>query len=113
MLNGARLAAEFVAKPDVKQFLTVEQAMRVVHLVGIHDDLHVLKDIDEIILMEADTLGAIDTARVKPSFNLEGRMKYLEAMKIKRATRFQTELGKKLLSELIPQFETYRDERDR
>lgn len=78
MVNGARLAEEFLSKPEVKDFYTEAQKARVIHLVGVHDKIEELKDDDEIALMEADTLGAIDISKVATTFNKESAMKYIE-----------------------------------
>lgn len=64
MANGAKLAELFLEKPEIKTFYTKEQTERIIHLVSVHDLVEELKDDDEIALMEADTLGAIDIDRV-------------------------------------------------
>lgn len=68
---GARVARRFVDREEVAKILNNAQQDRVVHLVWVHDRLEELKDLDEIILMEADTLGSIDVRRVKPTFDQE------------------------------------------
>ena len=106
---GARVARRFVDREEVAKILNNAQQDRVVHLVWVHDRLEELKDLDEIILMEADTLGSIDVRRVKPTFDQEGRKKYLDGLHRRRKPIFKTDLGKELLQKLIPKFENYRD----
>ena len=105
MIVGAEMARKFVDGEEVAEMLTQRQRDRVVHLVLVHDRVEELGDLDEIILMEADTLGAIDVRRVKPTFDKEGRARYVEIdLNTRRGPRFRTSLGRKLLAELIPKF---------
>lgn len=113
MIAGAQMAKNFVDRSEIQAILSQEQRDRIVHLVSIHDKLEELTDLDEIILMEADTLGAIDVSRVKPSYDLPNREKYIAGdLSQRRIPRFQTEKGKSLLTDLLPKFIAYRDERD-
>jgi hypothetical protein len=107
MINGALMAQEFLTRPDIASFYTPEQIARVVHLVGIHDKISELTDLDELVLMEADTLGANDLTRVHPTYNREDGLRYIEATKRKRVARFTTDLGKQYLAALLPQTEAY------
>jgi putative nucleotidyltransferase with HDIG domain len=105
MIVGAEMAREFVDGEEVMGILTPGQRDRVVHLVSVHDRVEALEDLDEIILMEADTLGAIDVRMVRPTFDKEGRARYVEIdLNTRRGPRFRTSLGKELLAELIPKF---------
>ena len=99
---GARLADEFLRRPGVAEFYTQEQRQRVVHLVRVHDLLEQLAALDEIVLMEADTLGALDVRRVRPTFDYESGLRHLEEVRTRRAPRFQTALGKRYLEEVLP-----------
>lgn len=107
MVQGARLAKVFLTRPDVLDYYTPAQRRRIMHLVGVHDKMEQLKDLDEIILMEADTLGAIDHVKVTPTFNYESAMKYIEQMTSRRASRFRTPLGKSYLNELLSSFRQF------
>ncbi|MFA6005378.1 MAG: hypothetical protein WC775_02730 [Patescibacteria group bacterium] len=51
------------------QFVNSQQINETAHLVWIHDKVDSLKGVDEISIMEADTLGMIDVDRVKPTFS--------------------------------------------
>jgi len=105
--RSAGLARIFVNQKDVASCLNGEQKKRIVHLVKTHDKIEDLKDLDEFILMEADTLAQIDLNRVKPSFDYEGGINYIKNLKKYRAPYFQTELGKEILSQLLPPFEEH------
>jgi len=106
MIVGAEMAREFVDGEEVMGILTPRQRDRVVELVSVHDRVEELDDdLDKRILMEADTLGAIDVRRVRPTFDKEGRARYVEIdLNTRRGPRFRTSLGKELLAELIPKF---------
>lgn len=107
MIKGADMAREFLERDEVVRRYTADQRERIIHLVGVHDKLDQLRELDEIILMEADTLGAIDIARVKPTFDGAGAEKYIAKLKAKRLPLFRTDLGKDLAEELVPIFEAY------
>ena len=66
---------------DLGDVYTVEQIERVVYLVSVHDRLDLFDDNtsdDVIALVEADTLGALDADRVKPTFSRENNEEYIE-----------------------------------
>lgn len=108
MVNGARMAEDFLNRPEIQPFYTPEQRERVVHLVSVHDKIEELREIDEIALMEADTLGAIDVARVKPTFDKVNVRKYIENdLTLRRYGRFLTTTGVNLFNQLFPKFEAY------
>ncbi len=107
MIVGARLASEFLSQRDIGKYYTEEEAGRIVHLVRVHDKVDLLTSLDEIALMEADTLGAIDISRVTPTFDYEGGMKYIEGLFKKRLPRFRTSTGKKEFDRLIKPFREY------
>jgi putative nucleotidyltransferase with HDIG domain len=110
MVIGAERAREFLDRPDVSGVITPAQADRVVHLVSVHDKVSSLSAPDEIALMEADTLGAIDVEYVTPTFDYAGAMRYLEgSIHGKREPRFQSELAKRYLAELIEKYTRYYD----
>jgi hypothetical protein len=88
-------------------FLTDSQKERAIHLVKVHDQLKNLKDIDELVLMEADTLGGLDTSFVKPAFDKESNIKYMSGVKKFRFPLFFTEFGKKEYAVLVKMREDY------
>jgi putative nucleotidyltransferase with HDIG domain len=108
MVNGEKMAREFLAQPHIKSFYKKEQIERIVHLVSVHDKIDELKDKDEIALMEADTLGALDASRVTPTFNRKDAAKYInEDVLGRRFPKFQTQLGIRLFQEVLPRFMSY------
>lgn len=90
-------------------FLTMDQKARVVEIVGKHDRLDALKEVDELIFMEADTLGALDTRFVTPTFDKESNEKYMNGPLQKRLSLFITDFGKSEAQRLIKQREAYYD----
>lgn len=106
MINGAKKIQGLMTRPEFN-FLSQQQKDRVIHLVGIHDKLSELKDVDELVLMEADTLGAMDTTLVKPSFNYEDGHRWMENTRKNRMSRFITDYSKKEAEKLMGQFEEY------
>lgn len=110
MANGERLTRTFFQKSWIETFYTNEQILRIIHLVSVHDYIDKLRDDDEIALMEADTLGAIDIERVTTTFNKDDAMKYVEKELVgRRFPKFKTEFGirryQELLLKFIAQFE--------
>lgn len=88
-------------------FLSENQKQRIVHLVQRHDMLPILKDDDELILMEADTLGGLDVTKVKPTFDKESNDKYMKGVKTKRYPMFITDYSKKQFEKLYKLREVY------
>jgi HD superfamily phosphodiesterase len=108
MEKGAEFARAFLDKPEIDTFYTQTQKDRIIHLIRIHDKLEQLKDLDEIILMEADTLGQIDVEHVPPTFDYDNAMSwYTSTVEKKRAPKFRTQLGKEKLNILLPKFLDY------
>lgn len=108
MVEGAKMAAEFLNRPEIQGFYTPQQRERIVHLVRIHDKLEAQREVDEFALMEADTLGAIDITRVKPTFDKEDARKYIvKDLTLRRYGKFVTMTGVNLFNELLPKFEAY------
>lgn len=85
MLVGAE-RIERLLKSKFAESLSKEQIARVKHLVYVHDRLSGIKDEDEVALVEADTLGALDVNRVKPTFTKADNEIYLkeQVMKLRR-----------------------------
>jgi len=82
-------------------FLSTDQKQRCVHLVAVHDKLDKLKEIDELILMEADTLGALDVNLVKPTYDKVSNSKYIDGVRKKRIPKFITDYSKIIVNKLI------------
>jgi hypothetical protein len=94
-------------KDDFFVFLTDQQKERIMHLVGIHDRLKLLKDVDELVLMEADTLGGLDTDKIKPTVDNKSNEKFLRGVKELRMPLFITDYGKQKVKELIEKRKDY------
>ena len=100
MERGAELIKEFLESELTNQ-ITKDQKDRIIHLVRVHDKLDELKDEDELVLMEADTLGGLDIDFVKPTFDKESNTRYIESVRSKRIPKFITPEAKDLVVELI------------
>ncbi|MFA5828472.1 MAG: HD domain-containing protein [Candidatus Shapirobacteria bacterium] len=108
MTNGAKLARAFFQMSEITPLYTTEQIEEIIHLVEVHDNLEVVgKSREETVLVEADTLGAIDLQRLSPTFKKEDGLKYIDGLKKKRIPKFKTDLGKQFLSKLLPAFIEY------
>lgn len=75
-------------------FLTDTQKTRAVHLVEVHDTLDIISTSDERVLVEADTLAALDVTRVTPQFNKESNTRWMENVRNKRYPLFLTDYSK-------------------
>jgi hypothetical protein len=93
-------------------FLTLQQKQRAVHLVRVHDRLKSLEAMDELVLMEADTLGGLDVERVRPGFDEDSNRRWMQITKQKRMSRFVTEYAKEVGERLFGEREEYYRRRD-
>lgn len=108
MVIGEQRAREFLGRGDVKGFYTDIQKYAIIHLVSVHDQLEKLNHVNELVFMEADTLGQIDIGRVTPTFDREQVEKYiLRDLKERRWPKFISQTGKQLYKELYPKFLNY------
>jgi HD superfamily phosphodiesterase len=80
---------------------TVKQKEHAVHLVAVHDKKFELKDVDELVLMEADMLSSLDITAGKPVYDTESNKKFMEAMLTTRIPKFITEFSKTEAKKLI------------
>jgi len=106
--NAKKLHMELGAKKikkllndDFFSFLSDKQKIRCIHLVAVHDKKFEIKDIDELILMEADMLSALEISEGKPSFDSESNKKFMEEMFTTRIPKFITEFSKNEAKRLI------------
>lgn len=88
-------------KNDFFSFLTDEQKERCVHLVAVHDKKYEIKDIDELILMEADMLSGLQISPGKPVYDARSNAKLMEAMLTTRIPKFITAFSKREAKRLI------------
>lgn len=101
---GAREAEKIIRK--IGGF-SPEEIKQIVHLVRFHDHLDSIDSHDRQLVMEADSLAAINWERIKPTFNREDTIKYLQHFKETRPGKFRTETGKNLLKKLLKKAEEY------
>lgn len=100
MLRGAEMLTKILTSPQFDTLTSIQKA-RAVHLVRVHDALKQLKDTDELLLMEADTLGGLDTSGTKPFEDPASGIRYLQGVKHARKPRFITKYGKQLFEKLF------------
>ena len=108
MERGAKKIRELLESQLSSEF-TAEQIERVVHLVFVHDRLDQLESEDEVALAEADTLGALDIERVKPSFNKADNEKYMKELMRKRWPVFKHAVAVQAYNDLLKKREGYYD----
>lgn len=104
------LGAEKIKKllnDDFFSFLTAEQKERCIHLVAVHDKKFEIKNIDELILMEADMLSGLQISPGKPIYDAESNKKLMEAMLATRIPKFITDFSKNEAKKLIKIREDY------
>ena len=99
MTIGVKKLTKLLSNPTF-DFLSSERKQRATHLVKIHDKIDELTDSDELVLMEADTLGGLDIEKVKPSFDLDSNTKYMIGVKNHRFPKFITKCGKEQFEKL-------------
>lgn len=115
MVNSAKVAHMTIGAEKIRGLMnnevfnsmTMAQKERAAHLVLVHDNLETLKDDDEFVLMEADTLGGLDIEKVKPSFDNISNESYMRGVVEKRYPRFLTNYGKSLFDRLYKSRERY------
>jgi len=112
MLVGEKMAGEFLSR-SARAFLTEEQINMIAHLVGVHDNLESIETVEETILLEADTLGSLDTSWVEPTFRGQEALDFLEMERTKkRHSLFKTPLGKQYLEMYLEEFHKFIMQRD-
>ncbi|MCL4374419.1 hypothetical protein M1523_01005 [Patescibacteria group bacterium] len=103
MRRGARKIGHFL-RTRCSSYFTADQIRRIVHLVAVHDNIEALATEDEIILMEADTLGMLDSARVKPTFSYADNEKFMkEQFYGRRLLHFRHQCAKQAALKLVEQ----------
>lgn len=77
-----------------------DQKDRIEHLIRVHDEIEVLDDIDELVFMEADTLGAIAMPSNVDPQSMQYR-NYIARVKERRLPRFITDYSKEKAGEIF------------
>lgn len=112
MVVGAAMATSFLGSDEIRKYLTTAQIERIIHLVSVHDRVGILSSIDEIVLMEADSLGAIDIDFVEPTYKGKEAIYYLETRMIKRRSGFVTPAAMRAYDDLAERFRVFVELRD-
>ncbi len=90
------------------RYFSAIEVLRITHLVSVHDYPDKLKDEDEILLMECDTLGMVDVDHVKPTLTKKDNQRFLQnSILKKRLPKFIHPPAKDIAQELITQREKY------
>ena len=112
MVVGAAMAASFLGSDEIRKRLTTDQIERIVYLISVHDRVEELRSLDEIVLMEADSLGAIDIDFIEPTYRGWGAIDYLETRMVKRRSRFVTPYAMQAYDNMAERFRTFVELRD-
>lgn len=95
---------EKLLSEKLSDLFTREEILRTSHLVLMHDKLAELHDEDELMMMEADTMGILDVSRVKPTFSKEDNERFLTTeIDQLRLPAFIHEYAKKVATNLADQ----------
>lgn len=101
MERGSQMITKLIDEKLSNHFSAPEKK-QVAHLVLMHDKLEKLHDEDELLLMEADTLGMIDADRVTPTFSAEDNDGFIEReIRGRRFPRFIHQRAMAVSNELL------------
>jgi len=112
MVLGGEKTRKLLAD-DFFSFLTDDQKERCIHLVAVHDKKYKIKDTDEIVLMEADMLSALDVDTDKPVFDAKSNKAMMDSILNIRLPKFITQFGKDEAKRLIKRRADYFKEREK
>lgn len=112
MIVGGVLARKFLYSEVVANDLADVQKERIIHLVEVHDKIRELVEVDEIALMKADSLGAIDVDWVLPTYKGDEALRYLNDHGALRRSLFVEKFGASDYDELTERFRNFIYERD-
>jgi hypothetical protein len=89
-------------------YFTQPEILRLTHLVSVHDHPPQLQDEDEILLMECDALGMLDTEQVHPTLSPKENEYFMKhSIYERRLPKFMHPEAKKVAEELIKKREWY------
>lgn len=100
----AKLSAEYVTKllrNSIFDYLSDERKARIAHLVAMHDRLEELRDTDELILMEADTLGGLDVSFITPTFDKDSNDRIMNGFRKRRQPLLVTDYAKEMFEKVF------------
>lgn len=103
MKRGALFSKKILKNLSFKE----SEIKKISHLVRIHDELEKISTSDEVLVMEADSLSALDRKRVPSNFNKKDYAMWLNDFETKRAPRFKTKTGKKHMKKLMKYAKSY------
>ena len=107
MERGAELITNLITK-KLPAFFSKEQIQAVAHLVSVHDKVEQLTTEAEKLLMEADTLGMLDTDLVKPTFSKEDNERFMKnEIYNRRMKNFKHQTALKLLDKMVQSRENF------
>ena len=101
------MARNFLYGDQIGDRMTDLQKEKVIHLVEVHDKIKELSTLEELVLMKADSLGAIDIDWVLPTFTGDEALRYLEGHGLLRRSLFVERLGASDYDELIAAFRKF------
>ena len=76
MEHGAKLITDLLTT-QLKSEFTQNEVTAVAQLVAVHDLVEQVQTPEEVLIMEADTLGMLDVDKVKPTFSPEENTKFV------------------------------------
>ena len=101
MRLGASMMAKLLAQRGEFDYLSLEQKRDICRLIFVHDRVEKLRDPHELVLMEADTLSALDARGVRGVFSEKERERYKARAMRKRVSRFITDYSRARVQELV------------
>lgn len=101
----ARVGAKKIGvllRTRLQKVFSEKEIKRIQYLVFVHDKLADLNDDDEIAIMEADTLGALDTSIVTPTYSVADNERYIQEQVLKlRRPLFRHRLAIDVFEEVL------------
>ncbi|MDP2750378.1 MAG: HD domain-containing protein [Nanoarchaeota archaeon] len=104
MKRGSAIAKKELSR--LKEYSNKE-IVKISKFICNHDKLKEIKNREETLLMEADSLGMVDVIRIKPTFGAENWTKFYEDFKRLRVPLFKTKISKKFLTILLKKADRY------
>ena len=109
---GAKKIANLL-KDDFFSFLSDGQKNRCIHLVAVHDKKFEIKEVDEIVLMEADMLSSLDINTKKPILDAESNKFFMNSLINVRIPKFITEFSKSEAKKLVQARQDYYKQKEK
>ncbi len=106
MKVGAEMCRKILNELDTFSESEINEICR---LVSIHDNLEAINNHEAQLVFEADSLAQIDVSKVKPNFDKENFIVFLDDFTKRRVPVFKTKTGKSILNTLLPKAKSYFD----